>query len=111
MNGVINATIDPLSIKQYKVDNLKLMLNKLISLVFLLLFLNINIAYSEGNFLLPLKKPSIFKKSEEQIKDSVRNDLPAPKPSIQKKEPESTKKVEKKESISEIKIKKETTKK
>ena len=79
------------------------MLNKLISLVFLLLFLNINIAYSEDNFLLPLKKPSIFKKSEEQIKESVRNDLPAPKPSLQKKKPESTKKIEKKESSSEIK--------
>ncbi len=93
------------------------MLNKLISLVFLLLFLNINIAYSEDNFLLPLKKPSIFKKSEEQIKESVRNDLPAPKPSLQKKKPESTKKIEKKESSSEIKkessseIKNEATKK
>ena len=44
------------------------MLNKLISLVFLLLFLNINIVYSETNFLLPQKKPSIFKKFEKQIK-------------------------------------------
>ena len=48
-------------------------------------------------------KPSIFKKSEEQIKEFSRNDLPAPKPSITKKEPENTKKVEKKEPISEIK--------
>ncbi len=85
------------------------MLNKLISLVFLLLFLNINEAYSEDSFLLPVKKPSIFKKSEEQIKDSVKSDLPAPKPSLQKKKPEITIKAEQKKSTPEIK--KETTKK
>ena len=35
---------------------------KLISLVFLLFFLIINKAYSENEFILPAKKPSIFKK-------------------------------------------------
>ena len=39
---------------------------KLISLVFLLFFLIINNAYSESDFILPLKKPSIFKKIEKK---------------------------------------------
>ena len=78
LNGVINATIDPLSIKQYKVDILKLMLNRLISLVFLLSFLKISIVYSETDFLLPQKKPSIFKKSEKQINEVISKNLPIP---------------------------------
>ena len=45
------------------------MLNKLISLVFLLLFLNINIVYSESDFIFPQKKPSIFKKTEKEIQE------------------------------------------
>ena len=40
------------------------MLNKLISLVFLLFFLIINKANSENEFILPKKKPSIFKEFE-----------------------------------------------
>ena len=43
------------------------MLNRLISLVFLLLILNSNLVYSETNFLLPLKKPSIFKQTNKEI--------------------------------------------
>ena len=60
------------------------MLNRLISLVFLLTFLNINVVYSENNFLLPQKKPSIFKKSEKQIQESINKNLPAPKPLLEK---------------------------
>ena len=56
------------------------MLNRLISLVFLLSFFKISIVYAETNFLLPQKKPSIFKKSEKQIQESINKNLPAPKP-------------------------------
>ena len=59
------------------------MLNRLISLVFLLTFLNINVVYSENNFLLPQKKPSIFKKSEKQINEVISKNLPIPKPRIE----------------------------
>ena len=61
------------------------MLNRLISLVFLLSFLKINIVNSETDFLLPQKKPSIFKKSEKQIQESINKNLPAPKPLLEKK--------------------------
>ena len=72
------------------------MLNRLISLVFLLTFLNINEVYSENNFLLPQKKPSIFKKSEKQINEIIGKNLPAPKPSIENKNTEkSTQEAEK----------------
>ena len=40
---------------------------KLISLVFLLFILIINKVYSENEFLLPVKKPSIFKKIESKF--------------------------------------------
>ena len=62
------------------------MLNRLISLVFLLSFLKINIVYSETGFLLPQKKPSIFKKSEKQVQESINKNLPVPKPLLQKKD-------------------------
>ena len=61
------------------------MLNRLISLVFLLTFLNINVVYSENNFLLPQKKPSIFKKSEKQINEVISKNLPIPKPELKMK--------------------------
>ena len=61
------------------------MLNRLISLVFLLSLLKINIVYSETDFLFPQKKPSIFKKSEKQIQESINKNLPAPKPLLEKK--------------------------
>ena len=62
------------------------MLNRLISLVFLLSFLKISIVYSETDFLLPQKKPSIFKKSEKQIQESINKNLPSPKPLLEKKD-------------------------
>ena len=61
------------------------MLNRLISLVFLLSFFKISIVYSETDFLLPQKKPSIFKKSEKQIQESINKNLPVPKPLLEKK--------------------------
>ncbi len=61
------------------------MLNRLISLVILLSFLNINIVHSETNFLLPQKKPSIFKKSKKQIQIDINKNLPIPKPRLDKK--------------------------
>ena len=76
-----------LYIKQYKIDNLKLMLNRLISLVILFFFLNIYPVYSETNFLLPQKKPSIFKKTEKEIQQTINKNLPVPKPTLQKIEP------------------------
>ena len=72
------------------------MLNRLISLVFLLTFLNINVVYSENNFLLPQKKPSIFKKSEKQINEVISKNLPIPKPRIENKNNEkNAQKIEK----------------
>ena len=68
------------------------MLNKLISLVFLLLILNSNLVYSETNFLLPLKKPSIFKQTNKEIKETISKNLPIPKPKIQKQEQSKTEK-------------------
>ena len=57
---------------------------KLISLAFLLFFLIINEAFSENEFILPVKKPSIFKKIESQIIENTKKDLPQRKPIIQK---------------------------
>ncbi len=58
---------------------------KLISLVFLLFFLIINNAYSDNKFVLPLKKPSIFKSVEKSISSSVETNLPQKKPIETKK--------------------------
>ena len=55
------------------------MLNKLISLVLLFIFLITGNVISDDKFLLPVKKPSIFKNSE-KIKDS--KILPQSKPSL-----------------------------
>ncbi len=73
------------------------MLNKLISLVFLLTFLNITIVYSQTNFLLPQKKPSIFKKVDKQINNNINKNLPVPKPTLKKKEEVKSEKVKTKE--------------
>ena len=54
------------------------MLNRLISLVILLSFLDINIVHSETNFLLPQKKPSIFKKTQKEIQIDINKNLPIP---------------------------------
>ena len=56
---------------------------KLISLVILLFFLIINKAYSENEFILPVKKPSIFKKIEKNITSKKESNLPQKKPIIQ----------------------------
>ena len=82
---------------------------KLISLVFLLFFLIINNAYSESDFILPLKKPSIFKKIEKKNTSITSNNLPQKKPSLKPKIPE--KKIVKEEKIIEKEIlQKETIK-
>jgi len=72
------------------------MLNKLISLVFLLLILNINVVYSETNFLFPQKKPSIFKKTEKEIQETINKNLPVRKPLLEKKDETKTAVVEQK---------------
>ena len=86
---------------------------KLISLVFLLIFLIINKVYSENEFILPVKKPSIFKNFDKKNSKNVDNNLPQKKPVIlsdqpnkitQKKEP-----LKKKEPKKEIEV--EETKK
>ena len=64
------------------------MLNRLISLVFLLSFFNVNIVYSETDFLLPQQKPSIFKKTEKQIREAIEKSLPVSKPKIEKEKNE-----------------------
>ena len=88
------------------------MLNKLISLVILLLFLNINLVYSETSFLLPQKKPSIFKKSEKEILETINKNLPVPKPKVKVTENIEPKKIEKNETAKvKIEKKKEIEKK
>ena len=83
--------------------------NKLISLVFLFIFLIVNKAYSENEFILPVKKPSVFKKIEKSITSKITNKLPQKKPILQstitKQKP-----VEEKKEIKEKKIEKEITK-
>ena len=86
------------------------MLNRLISLVFLLSILNITVVYSETDFLLPQKKPSIFKKTEKQIQEAISKNLPAPKPVIKSKEEVFTKQIEKKAEENKIKKTEETKK-
>ena len=52
------------------------MINKLISLVIITFFLLIGYSYSEGQFLFPKKKPSIFKKIEKTIGQNYSENLP-----------------------------------
>ena len=84
---------------------------KLISLVFLLFFLIINKAYSENEFILPVKKPSIFKKIEKNITSKTTNNLPQKKPILQSANPEQNIVKEKKEIKKKITEKKDTSKK
>ena len=70
---------------------------KLISLVFLLFFLFIIKAYSENEFILPVKKPSIFKKIEKNITSKTTNNLPQKKPVLKSNVPEKDVVKEKKE--------------
>ena len=88
------------------------MLNKLISLVFLLFFLLVNKAYAENEFILPAQKPSIFKKIEKI--DTVNTNLPQKKPikksSESSEEKEVKKPAEKKESEQKVQKKDEKKK-
>ena len=84
---------------------------KLISLVFLLFFLIINKAYSENEFILPVKKPSIFKQIEKNIKLKTTNNLPQKKPILQSDASEQNIVKEKKEIKKKITEKKDTSKK
>ena len=52
------------------------MINKLISLVILTFFLLIDYSYSEDQFLLPEKKPSIFKEKNTNINELLQKNLP-----------------------------------
>ena len=63
------------------------MLNKLISLVFLLLIFNIKTAFSETDFLLPKQKPSIFKNFQKKIDNKTSANLPVAKPKIKENKP------------------------
>ena len=76
--------------------------NKLISLVFLLFFLIINKAYSENEFILPVKKPSIFKKIEKNINLKSTTSLPKKKPILQSTTIEQNIQKEKKETKEKI---------
>ena len=69
------------------------MLNRLISLVFLLSFLIIIKAYAESSFILPVEKPSIFKKIEKI--DITNTNLPQKKPIKELSKPPVKKELEK----------------
>ena len=77
---------------------------KLISLVFLLIFLIINKVYSENEFILPVKKPSIFKNFNKEISKNVDNNLPQKKPVILSNQPNKI--TQKKEPLKKIEPKK-----
>ena len=78
---------------------------KLISLVFLLFFLIINKAYSTDEFILPVKKPSIFKKIEKNINSKTITNLPQKKPILQSNTSEQNAVKEKKEIKKKIELK------
>jgi len=59
------------------------MINKLISLVLLIFFLTTGYSHSEGQFLFPKKKPSVFKKFEKNIGSENWKNLPQKKPIVE----------------------------
>ena len=79
------------------------MTNKLISLVIITFFLLIDHSYSEDQFLLPKKKPSIFKSVENTEKIDLSNNLPQRKPVIEKNEVIEKDKIVEKKKIEEKK--------
>ena len=58
------------------------MTNKLISLVIIIFILSIGHSYSDGQFLFPKEKPSIFKKINKRPRKSFSSNLPQKKPLI-----------------------------
>ena len=52
------------------------MTNKLISLVIIIFFLSVGRSYSDGQFLFPKEKPSIFKKINKDPGKSFSSNLP-----------------------------------
>ena len=81
---------------------------KLISLVIIALFLLSGHSYSESQFLFPKKKPSIFKKTDNNENIDFPNNLPQRKPVVQKDENIEKEKIVKQK---EVKEKKEIKKK
>ena len=82
---------------------------KLISLVFLLFFLIINKGYCDDGFVLPLKKPSIFKNIEKNISLKKSDDLPQKKPILKSSESEK-KSIKEKKEVKKLVTKKEELK-
>ena len=64
------------------------MTNKLISLAIITFILLTSHSYSDGEFLFPKKKPSIFKKIENKIGQNYSKDLPQRKPITQPDKPQ-----------------------
>ena len=64
------------------------MTNKLISLAIITFILLTSHSYSDGEFLFPKKKPSIFKKIENKIGQNYSKDLPQRKPITQADKPQ-----------------------
>ena len=64
------------------------MTNKLISLVIIIFFLSIGRSYSDGQFLFPKEKPSIFKKISKDPGNSFSTNLPQKKPVLKSNVPE-----------------------
>ena len=82
---------------------------KLISLAFLLFFLIMNGVNSENEFLLPVEKPSIFKKIDNKNTYSSNHNLPKTEPGF--KSEKTIKKVTKEYKEQKILIKQKTIKK
>jgi soluble lytic murein transglycosylase len=76
------------------------MINKLISLVIITFFLLISYSFSENQFLLPKKKPSIFTESKRIIDQGSLKNLPQQKPVLQE---EKIKKNDNKQEKKEVK--------
>ena len=76
------------------------MINKLISLVIITFFLLISYSFSENQFLLPKKKPSIFTETKRIIDQGSLKNLPQQKPVLQE---EKIKKNDNKQEKKEVK--------
>ena len=74
------------------------MTNKLISLVIIIFFLSVGRSYSDGQFLFPKEKPSIFKKINKDPGKSFSSNLPQKKP-LTNQEKEQKKDVTQKQQV------------